>query len=93
MKISNFKVIVIIIVCLVGVTGWFTLFGGKGWFAYLHLIQVRKEMQQQVLEVEAENRKLTHEIYRLKHDKDYFERVIRKQLEMGKPDELVFKFR
>ena len=93
MKSSGFRVIVILLVVAIGLIGWVTVFGEKGWLAYRHLLQAKAQMQKKITTLEAENRRMAHEIYRLKHDKDYLERVVRQQLDVGKPNELVFKFK
>ncbi len=81
------------IVAAMGFVGWVTIFGNEGWLAYRRLSQAERQMQQNVIDLSIKNRRLSGEIYRLKHDKGYLGRVIRRQLEMAKPDELVFKFR
>ncbi len=93
MKPHSFKIIIILLILVIGGVGWVTIFGNKGWLAYHHLLQTKKLMQKRVSELDAENHKMAREIYRLKHDKDYLERVVRQQLDVGKPDELVFKFK
>ena len=93
MKPSRFKIFVIVLVLAISLVGWVTIFGDKGWLAYHHLLQTKNEMQQKINTLESENHKMAHEIYRMKHDKDYLERIVRQQLDMGKRDELVFKFK
>ncbi len=93
MKPSSFKIITAVLILVIGLVGWVTLFGDKGWLAYRHLVQTKVEMQEKITALETENHQMAHEIYRLKHDKDYLERVVRQQLDMGKPNELVFKFK
>ncbi len=93
MKSLSFKIVVALLIFAIGSVGWVTVFGRRGWLAYRHLVQVKMEMEDRVSRLEEENRILAHEIYRLKHDKDYLERIVRQQLDVGKPDELVFKFK
>jgi cell division protein FtsB len=93
MKPSGFKIITIILLLVIGLVGWVTIFGNKGWLAYRHLVQTKDLMQTKITALETENHKMAHEIYRMKHDKDYLERIVRQQLDVGKPNELVFKFK
>lgn len=81
------------IVIAIGLVGWVTLFGNEGWLAYRRLTQTEALMRQRIAMLSDQNEQISREIYRLKHDNDYLERVIRQQLEMGKHNELVFKFR
>ena len=93
MKARSFKVITILLVVAILLVGWVTIFGKKGWLAYRHLLQTKVQMEERISALEVENRRMSHEVYRLEHDKDYQERVVRQQLDVGKPDELVFKFK
>ncbi len=93
MKRWQFKILVFAIVAAMGLVGYVTLFGNEGWFAYRRLSLAETQMRQEVFTLKQKNHQLVSEIYRLKHDPDYMERVIRRELNMGKPDELVFKFR
>ena len=93
MKGWHFKILVFVIIAIIGLVGYVSLFGNEGWFAYRRLSQAETRMQQEISELNLKNHQLASEIYRLKHDRDYMERVVRHELEMGKPDELVFKFR
>ncbi len=93
MKPLTFKFLIFTIAIAMGLVGWVTIFGNEGWLAYRHLTQAEGQMQQRIADLKHRNHQLSRDIYRLKHDKDYLERVVRKELDMGKPDELVFKFR
>lgn len=93
MSSKGFKITVFILLLFIAVVAGVAIFGEKGWVSYRHLAQAETQMQQRVADLREKNQQLTHEIYRLKHDKGYLERVIRQQLDMGKSDELVFKFR
>jgi cell division protein FtsB len=68
------------------------VFGSNG---YLHLRGMRAELEQlkiQNASIEEENRALLQTVNRLKNDPVYIEHVIRKQLQMNEPNEIVFKF-
>ena len=93
MKVGIYRFLVASIVIALGLVGWVTLFGNEGWLNYLRLAQTETLMRQRIATLNDQNGHLSREIYRLKHDRDYLERVTRQQLEMGKRDELVFKFR
>ncbi len=93
MKPGTFKLLVFLILFTIGIVGWVTLFGHEGWLAYRRLSQAENQMRQGITALKEKNDKLSTEIYRLKHDRDFLERVIRQQLDMAKKDELVFKFR
>lgn len=66
-----------------------------GEYGLLHLQDLRRE-HRQILEkserLETENRRLAEELKRLKTDEDYLEQVIRDELNLVRPDELVFDF-
>jgi cell division protein FtsB len=93
MKLTSFKIVTAALILAIILVGWVAIFGDKGWLAYRHLVQTKVEMQEKITALETENHQMAHEVYRLKHDRDYLERVVRQQLDMGKPDELVFKFK
>jgi len=93
MQSAGFKISIFLLLFFIGLVVGVTIFGNKGWLAYHHLTQAKAQMQRSTADLKIKNHQLASEIYRLKHDKDYLERVVRQQLNMGKPDELVFKFR
>jgi len=68
------------------------LFGENG---FLHLQQLRDEHQQikdHNASIEENNNQLYLTVNRLKNDPAYIEHVIREQLQMNSPDEIIFKF-
>lgn len=68
------------------------VFGDNG---FLHLQQMRAELDQLKTlnaSIEEDNNDLYHTVNRLKNDPVYIEHVIRKQLQMNGPDEIIFKF-
>ncbi len=93
MKSITFKCLAVSVLLAIGLVGWITLFGSEGWLAYRRLAQTEAVMRQRIDHLRDRNERLSRKIYRLKHDQDYLERIIRQQLEMGKHNELVFKFR
>ena len=71
---------------------FFTIFTSN---CYLDLSELKKEHSKILLQVdnlEAANTDLHYQIYLLKNDLDYIEQVAREELNMVKPDEMVFKF-
>ncbi len=80
-----------LLVLLVVYTGSI-VFGDKG---FLHLQRMQAELEQVKAEnasIEEENNALYHTVHRLKNDPVYIEHVIRKQLQMNAPGEIIFKF-
>ncbi|MFO8111761.1 MAG: septum formation initiator family protein [Desulfosalsimonadaceae bacterium] len=68
------------------------VFGDSG---FLHLQRMQTELAQlkaQNASIEEENNALYHTVHRLKNDPVYIEHVIRKQLQMNAPGEIIFKF-
>ncbi len=68
------------------------VFGDNG---FLHLQQMRAELEQLKAlnaSIEKDNNDLYNTVNRLKNDPVYIEHVIRKQLQMNGPDEIIFKF-
>ncbi len=67
-------------------------FGENG---FLHLQQLRDEHQRfkdRNASIEEKNNQLYLTLNRLKNDPAYIEHVIREQLQMNSPDEIIFKF-
>lgn len=68
------------------------VFGDSG---FLHLQRMQTELAQltaQNASIEEENNARYHTVNRLKNDPVYIEHVIRKQLQMNAPGEIIFKF-
>ena len=77
---------------LLAVYAGFIAFGEDG---YLELRQMRAELVE-IREINAsleqENNTVYHTVHRLKNDPIYIEHVIRTQLQMNAPGEMIFKF-
>lgn len=65
------------------------IFGDNGILTYRELKKNYVEMQNKVNALEEQNKKLTEEIYLLKNDPDYIERIAREELGMIKPGEVI----
>ncbi len=86
------KRILILVLLLFLILGFFTFLGDKG---ILHLLRLQKELTQikeANLKMEEENRKLREEVRRLQHEKRYIEEIARKELGMVKEGEIIYQF-
>jgi cell division protein FtsB len=58
----------------------------------LHELESRKDaLQRQIKIYEVQNRALEEEIYKLKNDPDYLEKIAREKLKVAKEGEVVYK--
>lgn len=62
-----------------------------GWTHYNELRRENEMLQKQLEEMEETNRKLQMQEYLLKHDTRYLEKVLREELNVVRPDEVVYK--
>jgi len=86
------KRIVILVLFLFLILGFFTFFGDKG---IIHLLRLQKEwvrIKETNVKVEEENRKLREEVKRLQYEKRYIEEIARKELGMVKEGEVIYQF-
>jgi len=86
------KRILIVILFLVLIFGFFTFFGDKG---ILHLFRLQKELarvKETNAKTEEENRKLREEVKRLQSEKRYIEEIARRELGMVKEGEVIYQF-
>ncbi len=70
----------------------FALFGERGMLHMLNLSGHKATLEQELTEIETQNKKLRVEIAALKSDHRYIERIARTELGMVRDDELVFQF-
>ena len=91
-KSQGLAFLIVILALVTCVSLWFTIFGDKGWIAYNHMLQVENQLRQNVTALQHKNQALSHEIFLIHHDNDYLERTLRFKLNLGNPDELVFRF-
>jgi len=86
------KRILILILFLFLIFGFFTFFGDKG---IIHLLRLQKEwgrIKDANVKIEEENRKLREEVKRLQYEKRYIEEIARKELGMVKEGEIIYQF-
>jgi len=86
------KQILILILFLFLIFGFFTFFGDKG---IIHLLRLQKEwsrIKDANVKIEEENRKLREEVKRLQYEKRYIEEIARKELGMVKEGEIIYQF-
>jgi cell division protein FtsB/cell division protein DivIC len=86
------KRIVILVLFLFLIFGFFTFFGDKG---IIHLVRLQKELvriKDANVKMEEENRKLREEVKRLQYEKRYIEEIARKELGMVKEGEVIYQF-
>lgn len=86
------KRIVIFVLFLFLILGFFTFFGDKG---IIHLLRLQKELvriKEANVKMEEENRKLREEVKRLQYEKRYIEEIARKELGMVKEGEVIYQF-
>lgn len=84
--------VVLLVLCFVGPLLAWLGFGDRG---LIHLY--RKEIERQayvekIRRLAEENQKMLEEIHRLRTDLSYVESVARKELNLVKPNELVYRF-
>ena len=81
-----------VFMALLAVYGGYIVFGDDG---YMHLQRMKAELAEirtVNAAAEEENTTLYHSVSRLKNDPAYIEHVIREQLQMNSPTEIIFKF-
>jgi cell division protein FtsB/cell division protein DivIC len=86
------KRILVLILFLALIFGFFTFFGDKG---IVHLLRLQKELarfKEANARTEEENRKLREEVKRLQYEKRYIEEIARKELGMVKEGEVIYRF-
>ena len=86
------KKILILVLFLFLVFGFFTFFGDKG---IMHLLRLEKEwgrIKEANVKIEEENRKLREEVKRLQYEKRYIEEIARKELGMVREGEVIYQF-
>ncbi len=71
---------------------WSLIFDDNGIFKYLNLKEKHLELTNEISLLEEENKQLKAEINRIQEDPFYMEKLAREQLNLSRPDELVFIF-
>lgn len=68
-----------------------SIFGQNGLLQMGDLMRVRKALVEDIAALQSENMELTKEIEGLKNDPFYVERVAREELNLVRPNEIVFQ--
>ncbi len=71
---------------------WSLVFDDNGYFKYLNLKEKRLELTNEISLLEKENKQLKKQITQIQEDPFYMEKLAREQLNLSRPDELVFIF-
>jgi len=67
------------------------LFGERGFLAMRRQQQEKRKLEQEIQQIQEQNRALGGDIHRLKTDPEYIERLAREQHGLARPGEHVFK--
>ena len=92
-NIKRFLKIPFIILCLALISGAWLWFGGGG---FVHLYRSEAERQaclERIHKLAAENQSLLDEIHLLRTDMNYLESVARRELNLIKENEVVYRFK
>jgi len=65
----------------------YLVFGNRGLIEYNNLLDIRKKYAEKVDNLSKKIDELEHELYLLKKDKQFLETIIRKELNLKKPEE------
>ncbi len=71
---------------------FFTVFGERGLLRIYEMRQEKQRIDTKVTELQTENDKLRMEIASLHTDRDYLERIARKDLGLVEPNEVIYQF-
>jgi len=83
----------LIVLCTLGpVVGWL-VFGRQGLLHLYHTEMERQAYIERIRQLTEENRALLDEIRRLRTDMSYVESVARKQFNMIRPNEVIYRFK
>jgi cell division protein FtsB len=86
------KGVLILLIGLILLVWYFSLFGEKGLIKIIQLKRERDRIIADVSRIEDENRRLQEEIRRLREDSRYLESVARRDLGLIKENEILFIF-
>lgn len=84
--------LVILLVGLIILIWYFTIFGEKGVIKIIELRRERDRLLADISRIEQDNERLAQEIKRLREDADYLESVARRDLGLIRENELLFIF-
>lgn len=90
-SLSSHALTAALLVGIAGVGGSLC-FGDGGLRRLRELRAERQRLAEQSLALMADNRRLLGEIQRLQHDDAYLEQIARRNLQLVRPNEIVFRF-
>ncbi|MBN1847422.1 MAG: septum formation initiator family protein [Deltaproteobacteria bacterium] len=67
-------------------------FGDRGFYHLYRMEQERRAFLEKIRRLEAANQSLLEQIERLQKDKEYIESVARRELNLVKKDEIIYRF-
>ena len=68
------------------------VFGDMGLFRYLELNRTKKNIENQITEINKQNEQLRAQLKLLKEDPFYREKLAREEYGLSKPNEYIFKY-
>jgi cell division protein FtsB len=68
------------------------IFGDMGLIKYMELNKKRAELENQIKQIEIENKNLRSDIRKLKEDPFYMEKHAREDFNLARPDEYIFRY-
>jgi cell division protein FtsB len=68
------------------------LFGDMGLFRYVELNRTKKNLEEQVVEINRQNEEIRTQITLLKNDPFYKEKLAREEFGLAKPGEYIFQY-
>ncbi|MBW1721124.1 MAG: septum formation initiator family protein [Deltaproteobacteria bacterium] len=93
MEIKRIRLIKVLffLLILTLIAAWLSF--GEGGFVRLYRMEKEREAYvQRLRKLEEENRRLLEEIDRMRNDKEYVESVARRELNLVKDDEILYRF-
>jgi cell division protein FtsB len=89
---KDFLKLSLLTLAIIGLILSWLAFGERG---FIHLYRMEKERQayaEKIHALEKANNELLEQINRLQNDRDYIERLARKELGLVKQDEVIYRF-
>lgn len=86
------KLTSLIMLSLVGITAFFTIFGNHGLLRLIHVDRELETVRQQNSDLESEIMQLKNKMFGLEHSSTVLEKTAREELGLSKPDEIVYIF-
>lgn len=80
----------IILIAIIGVLVFFLVFGHNGILKYQELSKIREKYETKIADTDKKVQNLTNELNLVRKDVSYLETLIKKDLNMKRPDEDVY---